>query len=597
MANVVLGLQAGIAEGAEATFDGQPMQRGTHLRWSFASELGFPSGAFWLLRRIATEGERGVDPPGGIHNPDPGATGSTGTAGSGDGNCTCCCRRETKCCGACHCQCVACERCKQGSGLPPTGGLGWAVARECTWGDADPQGWQLWSQPFTLPVTRTNWPARYAGSLNPATHADSTLRLRDIAECERRLGLAGLSLVKGMSKGTQGKHFSDLRAECVRLVEGWPAQANYDVPLQASSDGVNAPQLSLRVVEEFQLVALNPYMARVLGLYFVDEQADPTVSYDYCIVGVWLSSPAAQRVYSPGAAPPRLLAQGSAQFDGLNISADHSKSRLYGDPNQGPLPIEVSGAFAAARSGGATHAVMLAAVFVDPSFPVPPLPSDPQVCDIAFARPAAQVDVMVSGTGSIVALSGGTAIGTQSFSTQALQMLSFQAADPLGSPVDELQFVSSGPFGSVIVVGDITAHVVPSDFIGMRHAIVHAPKVIAPPAQPSAPVAIFRQRSAQVVDPGPTIATGSAQVVDPGPTIATGSYFDVQWVATPLTSVDRTGNPLTDPIGLPPPTRPVGFIAQQAEGDLTSPTSLDRIIANTPAKRDCGCGTALQGAR
>ncbi len=52
MASVVLGLQAGIAGGAEVTFDGQPMQRGTHLRWGFSPELGFPAGGFWLCRKV-----------------------------------------------------------------------------------------------------------------------------------------------------------------------------------------------------------------------------------------------------------------------------------------------------------------------------------------------------------------------------------------------------------------------------------------------------------------------------------------------------------------------------------------------------------------
>ena len=41
MPNIVLGLQGGQANGTESTFDGQPMQAGTHLRWSFAPELGF----------------------------------------------------------------------------------------------------------------------------------------------------------------------------------------------------------------------------------------------------------------------------------------------------------------------------------------------------------------------------------------------------------------------------------------------------------------------------------------------------------------------------------------------------------------------------
>ena len=47
----IIGLQGAIADGSENTFDEQPMQRGTHLRWGFAPELGFPAGGFWLCRR------------------------------------------------------------------------------------------------------------------------------------------------------------------------------------------------------------------------------------------------------------------------------------------------------------------------------------------------------------------------------------------------------------------------------------------------------------------------------------------------------------------------------------------------------------------
>ncbi len=60
----VLGLQAAIADGSEPTFDGQPMQKGTHLRWAFTPELGFPPGAFWLARREAGRHEKGpIEPP------------------------------------------------------------------------------------------------------------------------------------------------------------------------------------------------------------------------------------------------------------------------------------------------------------------------------------------------------------------------------------------------------------------------------------------------------------------------------------------------------------------------------------------------------
>ena len=48
---------------SEPTFDGQPMQKGVHLRWSFLAALGFPPGGFWLCRRAAVKGEKRIPPP------------------------------------------------------------------------------------------------------------------------------------------------------------------------------------------------------------------------------------------------------------------------------------------------------------------------------------------------------------------------------------------------------------------------------------------------------------------------------------------------------------------------------------------------------
>ena len=59
----VLALQAARASGAEPTFDGQAMQAGMHVRWSFTPQLGFPPGAFWLLRRVGSDDEKRIVPP------------------------------------------------------------------------------------------------------------------------------------------------------------------------------------------------------------------------------------------------------------------------------------------------------------------------------------------------------------------------------------------------------------------------------------------------------------------------------------------------------------------------------------------------------
>lgn len=72
MPNIVLGLQGARAEGTESTFDGQPMQAGTHLRWGFAPELGFPPGGFWLCRRVAQVGEKQIPLPSRLQGTNPG---------------------------------------------------------------------------------------------------------------------------------------------------------------------------------------------------------------------------------------------------------------------------------------------------------------------------------------------------------------------------------------------------------------------------------------------------------------------------------------------------------------------------------------------
>jgi hypothetical protein len=393
--------------------------------------------------------------------------------------------------------------------------------------------------------------------------------------------LTGLSLLNGMSAAEQQGHFSDLRDECVRLVQGWPAELNYAVLLQASSDGANAPDFGLHLAEQLQLSSLNPYMARVLGLYFVDTHAAPGTVYDYCIVGVWLGTPAAPRVYLPGAAPRMGLARGSAQISGLTISAENSLSHLFAwqrddaNGNYAPAadpsaPQEVASAFGTAVSGiaqTAQPAAMLAAQVNPGFFPFPPAPANPLVCDLIFARPGASIGVFIAGAGTLIALSAGAVVASQSFASNTLQTVTLQAPDPANAPIDEIQVLGSGGFSSVVVVGEIDVSVIVGPFIGTRFALVHAPRKIVPPVQPPVPVSVFRKREAALTA---------------GPKLVVQSSMDVQWVATPATAADQTGNPTTDPIELPPPTRAVAFVAERADADPGKPTRLPQIILSAP---------------
>ena len=233
-----------------------------------------------------------------------------------------------------------------GTGTGTVGGIGW-TSGPATWGQPDKCGWQLWGEPFTLPVTRANWPARYTGALDPSTHADPVLAVRDVLECRRRLDT--LDLLNGMSLATEEGYFKELRAECVRLVEGWPAIPNYAVGIGTSDDGSAAPQLSLSLVSQLQMSALSPYMARVLGLYFVDTDAEPDEEYQYCVVGVWAKVVPPQ-VQSPGGAPAGSIARGKAQFGGMTISANPDVSHLFAwqsDASSSLPPAQIQGVPAA----------------------------------------------------------------------------------------------------------------------------------------------------------------------------------------------------------------------------------------------------------
>jgi len=256
----------------------------------FAPELGFPPGAFWLFRRSLRDTRCGPnDPPVAVS------------------------------------QAVEDQR---NDGKDPQGtvaGIGWGPD-PAEWGPSDKCGWQLWGEPFTLPVTQVKWPARYTGALGPATHSDPVLAARDVLECRQRLG--ALDLLAGMDSTTEQGYFSQLRAECARLVQDWPGTPNYAVGLNASDDKTAAPQLSLRLVSQLQLSALSPYLARVLGLYFVDTRADPGEEYQYCVTGVWANAVPPQ-VLSPGSAPIGALARGTASFDGLTITASPLISHLF----------------------------------------------------------------------------------------------------------------------------------------------------------------------------------------------------------------------------------------------------------------------------
>ncbi len=649
----VLGLQAAIADGSEPTFDGQPMQKGTHLRWAFTPELGFPPGAFWLARREAGRHEKGpIEPPVAVSEataaqeaqgkaaPAPAKQEGLGglvTVGSTalpdpceDCGCRCCCcckerggkgagdpasgpeaprrgdeepRRGTRQCdeepGRGTRQCDeepgrGTRQCDEEPGrgnkgestdTGGVGGVGWRPTGP-HWGPPEERGWQVWGEPFTLPVTQKAWPARYFGALNPLVEPESILLARDVLECKERLGT--LDLQAGMSTPQERLHFAALREECARLVRDWPLIPNYAVRLAESEDGASAPRLSLRVVSQLQLAALSPYMARVLGLYFVDTEADPVKSYDYCLVGVW-GSYVPPLLRSPGGAPAGALARGRALYEGMRILAEPPPPASPGDPPEPPL----SHLYAWQSEGGATvppqtlpgtppsvvAALAQAVEGLLPSERPPallaaqmsasaPLASETTVCEIELTEPVAEVAVSVAGTGRVSALCEGVSVASAAVTGSTLSWHALASPDPTSQPIDTILLVATGmpDTEGVLVVGSVVSSPVLGAKVGVRYAEVHAPQKMQAPPAPAQPVTWFRRRTAEIEAPGPALVARS--------------FFEVQWAAPPPGA--QSGDPVTDPEALPPPTGAVAYLAQRREGEGSQTQALARLIAAAP---------------
>jgi hypothetical protein len=590
----VLGLQAAIAGGSEPTFDGQPMRAGTHLRWAFTPELGFPPGAFWLARREASRHEKGpIEPPVAVSEATAAqesqgkaapareeGLGGLVTVGSTDREDTC------KDCGCCCCCCKDRPGTKgEGTGTGGVGGLGWRPTGP-KWGPPDKRGWQLWGEPFTLPVTQKAWPARYFGALNPQVEPEGILLARDVLECKERLG--ALDLQAGMSTQEMRAHFAALREECVRLVKDWPATPNYAVRLQESEDGPSAPRFSLRVVSQLQLAALSPYMARVLGLYFVDTEADPHKSYDYCLIGVWQSH-VPPRVRSPGGAPAGALARGRALYEGMRIVAEAPSPPSPSDPPEPPLshlyawqseggasvppqtlpgtPPSVRTALAQAVEGLPTSERPPALLAAQTS-PQAPLASETTVCEIGLAEPVAEVALSCAGTGRLSALSEGVAVASADVTGSSLGWYPLAAPDPTNQPIDKILVIATGTPDTegTMVVGSVVSSPVLGAKVGVRYAEVHAPKKMQAPPAPAQPVTWFRRRTAEIETPGPALVARS--------------FFEVQWAAPPPGA--QLGDPVQDPEALPPPTSAVAYLAQRRAGEAAQAQALGRIIAAAP---------------
>jgi hypothetical protein len=138
-------------------------------------------------------------------------------------------------------------------------------------------GWQALPQvsyPIALPARHPDYPARQ-GAVDPA--GDQTLALGRV--------------MYGPSAPWSGTPLDDLHEALISLVAGGPssapmAQRTVSVPGAAvPPDTVDAPTMPTQQTYGLVMLgSLNPAVAQMLGLYWIDATADPAMAYDYLIV-------------------------------------------------------------------------------------------------------------------------------------------------------------------------------------------------------------------------------------------------------------------------------------------------------------------------
>jgi hypothetical protein len=653
LGNIVLALQGGVANGSEPTFDGQPMQKGVHLRWSFLAALGFPPGGFWLCRRAAIKGEKSIPPPPSATQLAASAQSSAATTQSIESNAIASTTKDggweavmrQPCqsvmlagCAAPGCDeviietfssnadgvltvsgrravkveqgafritvqatAIACVRvvgagsvdecgcgtmqppadCGCGTGSVPGGGGNGPGGGQPVWGTTNDNGWQCWGVPFTLPVTNIHWPAQYFGAPDPATTPPGAVALADLQEARRRLGT--LKLEATLTTAKQDAALLQLRAELMRLVNGFSNTLLNEVQLPPSPSGANAPNLNINVMQELLLLALDPYFARVLGLYFVDDQVAAGVEYDYCITGYWGATSCDNKVIFPGLSPGAPLARGSATFGGLTIAPLGSDTTLWRwtkfdgngnyDAQVDPTAPTFVQSIANGIAAGLTQAQQPDALLLAASPGAWWIPSTPMPqVSIALTQPVSRVDIQVSGNGTVQALSKGTIVSFANFNATQLQTVTVNTPSS-AQMIDQIQVIGGtfpSPSGYVIAIGSVTLHPLSPDAIGTRYAIMPPPVAIQPVAAPGQPTTTFRHRQAD-------IDTNTL-------TLVPSSLFDVVWPAPPPSATPPPGDPVANPLQLPPPTSPIGFVAQrQDSGVAGSATNVSGWIATRSA--------------
>ena len=145
----------------------------------------------------------------------------------------------------------------------------------------------LYGQPFYLPITAN-------GYANPAGSTTSIWTSASLAEPRIRYGDPyGSKLqqnpILSVSELVSSDDFSNLHDALLNLVDGGSVNGemterltNYTAPAPTSPPTTTAESMS--ALDLVLLTSINPAFAQMYGLYWIDQTAQPGVSYDYMVV-------------------------------------------------------------------------------------------------------------------------------------------------------------------------------------------------------------------------------------------------------------------------------------------------------------------------
>ncbi|MFN8561628.1 MAG: hypothetical protein U0703_08420 [Anaerolineae bacterium] len=351
-------------DGGQPLADGSTMSTGIHLRWDFESDLGFPAGGFDIFRREHRRGQEwcaqffphdggGIDLIGSDNGPKfvihpSGEAHLQGGCGEQVDRSLKLPGEQTLIIGFDEPMRTVEITIDPASPLPITAEAFWrsndgnvlvdrAQAREAVGGNlvlrlhADAIDFVTLSgtdmlicqvcvvrASDSLTINWTDIPINHAPIVLPITHPDwSGVHPHspdDSAEAAARLP-AGLS--DEVRARYQSGFDDELHALLYDLVGTRPQRRAYVDEVGSSANDLPAPnKLRWQTLQLLRLTALDPNLARILGLYWQDSDVTAGTFYDYRIVGHWGERPFPGKAYS---------------FDALTVGARYATTLALDD--------------------------------------------------------------------------------------------------------------------------------------------------------------------------------------------------------------------------------------------------------------------------